>query len=143
MGSTGGTSLYTAGVPGSADARTSFQTIAGVWGDAAAHVGVFGSSLSTPELRARARRAREFRAPASQTKGKAGVTKTLEYAYDDYSVALLAKELDDQPNYVMLMKKSQNFKHMFVHRPYARPPRQRRLGKELHSAIPLLRIYVP
>jgi predicted alpha-1,2-mannosidase len=51
--------------------------------------------------------------PNVETKGKAGVTKTLEYSYDDYSVALLAKELKDEPNYVMLMKRSQNFKNMF------------------------------
>lgn len=51
--------------------------------------------------------------PVVETKGKAGVTKTLEYAYDDYSVALLAKELKDQPNYAMLMKRSQNYKNMF------------------------------
>jgi predicted alpha-1,2-mannosidase len=51
--------------------------------------------------------------PVVETKGKAGVTKTLEYAYDDYSVALLAKELGDQPNYDMLMKRSKNYKNMF------------------------------
>ena len=31
--------------------------------------------------------------PVVETRGKAGVTKTLEYAYDDYSVALLCKEM--------------------------------------------------
>jgi predicted alpha-1,2-mannosidase len=51
--------------------------------------------------------------PVVETKGKAGVTKTLEYAYDDYSVALLAKELGDEPNYEMLMKRSKNYKNMF------------------------------
>jgi predicted alpha-1,2-mannosidase len=51
--------------------------------------------------------------PVVETKGKAGVTKTLEYAYDDYSVALLAKELGDQPNYDLLMKRSKNYKNMF------------------------------
>jgi predicted alpha-1,2-mannosidase len=51
--------------------------------------------------------------PVVETKGKAGVTKTLEYAYDDYSVALLAKELKDEPNYEMLMKRSKNYKNMF------------------------------
>lgn len=51
--------------------------------------------------------------PVVETKGKAGVTKTLEYAYDDYSVALLAKDLGDQPNYDMLMKRSKNYKNMF------------------------------
>ena len=51
--------------------------------------------------------------PVVETKGKAGVTKTLEYSYDDYSVALLAKEVGDQPNYDMLMKRSKNYKNMF------------------------------
>jgi predicted alpha-1,2-mannosidase len=51
--------------------------------------------------------------PVVETQGKAGVTKTLEYAYDDYAVALLAKELNDQPNYEMLMKRSKNYKNMF------------------------------
>jgi predicted alpha-1,2-mannosidase len=51
--------------------------------------------------------------PVVETKGKAGVTKTLEYAYDDYAVALLARELGDQPNYDMLMKRSKNYKNMF------------------------------
>jgi predicted alpha-1,2-mannosidase len=44
---------------------------------------------------------------------KAGVTKTLEYAYDDYAVALLAKELNDTGNYRMLMKRTANYKNMF------------------------------
>ena len=51
--------------------------------------------------------------PVVETKAKAGVTKTLEYAYDDYSVALLAKELNDQANYAMLMQRSKNYKNVF------------------------------
>lgn len=51
--------------------------------------------------------------PVVETKAKAGVTKTLEYAYDDYAVALLAKEFNDQPNYDMLIKRSKNYKNMF------------------------------
>jgi len=51
--------------------------------------------------------------PRVETKGKAGVTKTLEYAYDDYAVALLAKELEDEDNYTLLMKRSKNYKNMF------------------------------
>jgi predicted alpha-1,2-mannosidase len=51
--------------------------------------------------------------PVVETKGKAGVTKTLEYSYDDYSVALLAKEMNDEANYTMLMKHSQSYKNMF------------------------------
>jgi predicted alpha-1,2-mannosidase len=51
--------------------------------------------------------------PQVETKGKAGVTKTLEYSYDDYSVALLAEGLKDEPNYAMLMERSRNYKNMF------------------------------
>jgi predicted alpha-1,2-mannosidase len=51
--------------------------------------------------------------PVVETKARAGVTKTLEYAYDDYAVALLAKELNDTANYKMLMKRTVNYKNMF------------------------------
>jgi predicted alpha-1,2-mannosidase len=51
--------------------------------------------------------------PTVETKAKAAVTKTLEYAYDDYAVALLAKVFNDQTNYAMLMKRSENFTNMF------------------------------
>jgi len=51
--------------------------------------------------------------PVIETKAKAGVTKTLEYAYDDYAVALLAKELNDTASYRMLMKRTGNYKNMF------------------------------
>jgi len=51
--------------------------------------------------------------PRVETKAKAGVTKTLEYAYDDYAVALLARELNDPTNYAMLMKRSENYKNVF------------------------------
>lgn len=44
---------------------------------------------------------------------KAGVTKTVEYAYDDYAVALVAKELGDEANYRLMMDHSQNYKHLF------------------------------
>ena len=44
---------------------------------------------------------------------KAAVTKTLEYAYTDYGVALLAKELGDMENYTMLMQRSGNFRNVF------------------------------
>ena len=47
------------------------------------------------------------------TVAAAGVTKTLEYAYDDYAVALLAKQLGDTANYRMLMKRTQNYKNVF------------------------------
>ena len=59
--------------------------------------------ISTPEIEA----------PHVETKAKAGVTKTLEYAYDDYAVALLAKALGDDDNYQMLMKRTKNYKNLF------------------------------
>lgn len=51
--------------------------------------------------------------PRVETKAKAAVTKTLEYAYDDYAVALLAKQFNDSTNYQMLMKRSHNFTNLF------------------------------
>ena len=51
--------------------------------------------------------------PVIETKAKAGVTKTLEYAYDDYAVAQLAKALGDTANYRMLLKRTGNYKNVF------------------------------
>jgi predicted alpha-1,2-mannosidase len=51
--------------------------------------------------------------PVTNTVTKAAVTKTLEYSYDDYAVALLAKELKDSANYKMLMSKTGNYKNVF------------------------------
>jgi predicted alpha-1,2-mannosidase len=51
--------------------------------------------------------------PVIETVSTAGVTKTLEYAYDDYAVALLARELNDTSNYRMLMKRTGNYKNLF------------------------------
>jgi predicted alpha-1,2-mannosidase len=51
--------------------------------------------------------------PVVNTVRKAAVTKTLEYAYDDYAVALMAKELGDMDNYNMLMKRTGNYKNVF------------------------------
>ena len=51
--------------------------------------------------------------PKVETKAKAGVTKTLEYAYDDYAVALLARELKDAETYRVLMKRSRYYKNVF------------------------------
>lgn len=51
--------------------------------------------------------------PVLETVANAGVTKTLEYAYDDYSVALLAEALNDTANYNMLMKRTTNYKNVF------------------------------
>lgn len=44
---------------------------------------------------------------------KAAVTKTIEYAYDDYATALLAKVLGDEANYKLLMERSKNYRHVF------------------------------
>ena len=55
----------------------------------------------------------EVEKPVIETVTKAAVTKTLEYAYDDYAVALLAKELKDTGSYRMLMKRTGNYKNVF------------------------------
>lgn len=44
---------------------------------------------------------------------KAAVTKTLEYAYDDYATALIAREMGDKANEQMLMKRAKNYRHVF------------------------------
>ncbi len=51
--------------------------------------------------------------PHVETKARAGVSKTLEYSYDDYSVAQIAKKLGDTANYRILMARSKNYKNMF------------------------------
>jgi predicted alpha-1,2-mannosidase len=51
--------------------------------------------------------------PVTETVTKAAVTKTLEYAYDDYAVALLAQQLKDTASYRMLMKRTKNYKNVF------------------------------
>lgn len=51
--------------------------------------------------------------PKVETKAKAGVSKTLEYSYDDYSVAQIAKKLGDTANYRILMARSKNYKNTF------------------------------
>lgn len=55
----------------------------------------------------------DIAAPHVETKAKAGVSKTLEYAYDDYSVAQIAKALGDTANYRILMGRSKNYKNVF------------------------------
>ena len=51
--------------------------------------------------------------PVVETKASAGVSKTLEYSYDDYSVAQIARKLGDTANYRILMARSKNYKNMF------------------------------
>jgi len=51
--------------------------------------------------------------PHVETKAKAGGSKTLEYAYDDYSVAKLAEALGDTENYKVFMQRSKNYRNVF------------------------------
>lgn len=44
---------------------------------------------------------------------KGAVTKTLEYAYDDYATALVARELKDKKNEQQLLRHAQNYKTLF------------------------------
>lgn len=44
---------------------------------------------------------------------KAAVTKTVEYAYDDYATALIAGELGKEDDYLMLMARAGNYKKLF------------------------------
>ena len=44
---------------------------------------------------------------------KGAVTKTLEYSYDDYATALVAKILGDKKNYKLLMAHSKNHRNVF------------------------------
>ena len=48
-----------------------------------------------------------------EDEAKASVQKTVEYAYSDYSVALLANELGDKENYNLLMQRSKNYRNLF------------------------------
>jgi predicted alpha-1,2-mannosidase len=51
--------------------------------------------------------------PRLETVAKAAVTKTQEYAYDDYATALLSKALGDTKNYQALMKRTDSYKHLY------------------------------
>lgn len=51
--------------------------------------------------------------PVTGTVSTAGTTKTLEFAYSDYSIAQLAKELGDTNVYNQMMKRSKNYKNVF------------------------------
>ncbi|MDR1680466.1 MAG: GH92 family glycosyl hydrolase [Prevotellaceae bacterium] len=51
--------------------------------------------------------------PVLETVAHAAVTKTLEYAYDDYAVALLAKALNDTAAYRMLIPRTANYRNLF------------------------------
>jgi predicted alpha-1,2-mannosidase len=51
--------------------------------------------------------------PTVETRSTAGVTKTLEYAYDDYAVALLARALGDEPTHERMTARARNYAHVF------------------------------
>ncbi|GAB3362640.1 GH92 family glycosyl hydrolase [Arachidicoccus ginsenosidivorans] len=51
--------------------------------------------------------------PVTETVSTAGTTKTLEFAYSDYSIALMAKALGDSSTYKSMLKRSQNYKNVF------------------------------
>src|SRR5690625_7783614 len=51
--------------------------------------------------------------PDVGTSAKASVTKTLEYSYDDFALALLAREMGDQENYEYFMERSGNYRNLF------------------------------
>lgn len=51
--------------------------------------------------------------PDVGTSAKSAVTKTLEYAYDDFAVALLAEQLGDQEKQTYFMERSRNYRNLF------------------------------
>jgi predicted alpha-1,2-mannosidase len=55
----------------------------------------------------------DIKNPQVETKARAGVTKTLEYAYDDHALSLLAKEMNDMEHYNDLKKRSKNYANVF------------------------------
>lgn len=55
----------------------------------------------------------DIQKPHVETVASAGVSKTLEFAHDDYALSLLAKELGDTQHADDLMKRSENYKNMF------------------------------
>lgn len=55
----------------------------------------------------------DVKKPHVETKAKAGVSKTLEYAHDDYALSLLAKSLGDEKHFIDLQERSQNYRNVF------------------------------
>jgi predicted alpha-1,2-mannosidase len=51
--------------------------------------------------------------PTTETVSTAGTTKTLEFAYSDYSVAKIANALGDKEMYNTMMGRSQNYRKVF------------------------------
>lgn len=90
------------------DIRGTYQILlknANVEGGARPHIAEYKAKgfISDPDIKN----------PHVETKANAGVSKTLEYAYDDYSLAQIAKKLGDTSNYRTLMQRSKNYKNMF------------------------------
>jgi predicted alpha-1,2-mannosidase len=51
--------------------------------------------------------------PTTETKSTAGTTKTLEFAYSDYSIAQVAKALGENDTYNTMIKRGQNYRNVF------------------------------
>ncbi|MEJ7559613.1 MAG: glycoside hydrolase family 92 protein [Pedobacter sp.] len=51
--------------------------------------------------------------PTTETKSTAGTTKTLEFAYSDYSIAQVAKALGENDNYSTMIKRGQNYRNVY------------------------------
>ncbi|MCF8367952.1 MAG: GH92 family glycosyl hydrolase [Bacteroidales bacterium] len=48
-----------------------------------------------------------------EDKNNSSVSKTLEYAYDDWAIAQIAKKADNEEIYDQFMKRSENYRHVF------------------------------
>ncbi|WP_111307269.1 GH92 family glycosyl hydrolase [Confluentibacter sediminis] len=58
----------------------------------------------------------DIKNPHVETVSSAGVSKTLEFAHDDYALSLLANKLGDSEHAKDLMKRSENYKNVFDHK---------------------------
>ncbi|NVO04419.1 MAG: glycoside hydrolase family 92 protein, partial [Bacteroidetes bacterium] len=56
---------------------------------------------------------REFHFVPTDKEKKGTVSKTLEYAYDDWCIAQLAKELGKNDDYQLFMKRAGNYKNLW------------------------------
>ncbi len=86
----------------------------------------------------------DIKNPHVETKAAAGVSKTLEYAYDDYALAQLAKAMKDEEKYGILLKRSQNYKNVFDKKTHFMRGRLENGGWIIafRSSISILRIHV-
>jgi predicted alpha-1,2-mannosidase len=55
----------------------------------------------------------DIKNPTTETVSTAGTTKTLEFAYSDYSIAQMAKVLGDNATYESMLKRSQNYRNVY------------------------------